>query len=139
MNTRNGCDVKDWTILVVDDAYDSAYMVSQVLAFYGAKVQIATNGQQALKLMKWFKPTMILLDLQMPGMNGYEVKDVIHKLYPKAPFPIIAHTATVNEAEAPLLLQQGFDGYVLKPFDVDQVLPMLQKILERKRMACRHL
>lgn len=128
-------DVKDWTILVIDDAYDSAYMVSQTMACYGAKVQIANSGAQALKLMKWFKPTMILLDLQLPDMNGYEVKDIILKIFPQAPFPIIAHPATVNLAEAPDLVKQGFDGYVLKPIDVDGILSKLKSILERKRFA----
>jgi CheY-like chemotaxis protein len=128
-------DVKEWSILVVDDACQSANMVKQVLAFYGAQVEVANNGPEALKLMQWYKPTMVLLDLQMPEMNGYEVKDIIHKIYPNAPFPIIAHTATVNEAEAPSLLKEGFDGYILKPIDVDGIVRMLQKILERKRFT----
>ncbi|MCI0712003.1 MAG: response regulator [Chloroflexi bacterium] len=128
-------DVKQWSILVVDDDYQSANMVKQVMDFYGAKVEIATNGPEALKLMQWFKPTMVLLDLQMPDMNGYEVKDVIHKIFPNAPFPIIAHTATVTEAETPSLLKQGFDGYILKPIDVDGIVRTLQQILERKRFS----
>lgn len=128
-------DAKEWTILVVDDACQSANMLKQVLNFYGAKVEVASSGPEALKLMLWYEPTMILLDLQMPDMNGYELKDIIHKIFPNAPFPIIAHTATISESEAPSLLKQGFDGYILKPIDVDGIVRTLQKILERKRFS----
>ena len=128
-------DAKDWTILVVDDAYHSARMVKQALSFYGAKVEVVSSGQEALKMMLWYKPTMVLVDLQMPDLNGYEVKDIIKKIFPSAPFPIIAHTATVTESEAPSLIKQGFDGYLLKPIDVDGIVRALQQILDRKRFA----
>lgn len=135
MSKFTDTDVKEWSILVVDDDYQSANMVKHVMGFYGARVEIASSGPEALKLMQWFKPTMVLLDLRMPEMNGYEVRDVIHKIFPNAPFPIIAHTATVNESEAPSLLKQGFDGYVLKPIDADSIVQTLQQILERKRFS----
>lgn len=128
-------DIKNWTVLVIDDAYDNAFVVSQILAFYGAKVQIAGNGQEALRILKWFKPTIILLDLNMPEMNGYAVKDAIRKLFPNATFPVIAHTANVNPSEAKTLLDKGFDGYLLKPFEIEDVMPTLREVLRRKHLS----
>lgn len=135
MNSDDQSDINNWMVLVIDDAYDNAFIVSQILAFYGAKVQIAGGGHEALRILKWFQPTLILLDLVMPEMNGYAVKDAIRKLYPGATFPIIAHTANVDSSEADALLQQGFDGYLLKPFHVDEVTPRLRDILHRKRQS----
>ncbi|MCI0712004.1 MAG: response regulator [Chloroflexi bacterium] len=135
MNSDDESDIKNWTVLVIDDAYDNAFIVSQILAFYGAKVQIAGGGHEALRILKWFQPTLILLDLNMPDMNGYLVKDAIRKLHPNAPYPIIAHTANVNPSEAKTLLDKGFDGYLLKPFHVDEVTPRLREILNRKRRS----
>lgn len=128
-------DIKNWTVLVIDDAYDNAFVVSQILAFYGANVQIAGNGQEALRILKWFKPTIILLDLNMPEMNGYAVKDAIRKLFPNATFPVIAHTANVNPSEAKTLLDKGFDGYLLKPFEIEDVMPTLREVLRRKHLS----
>ena len=110
-------------ILLVDDAADSRYLLSALLATCPFEVIIAHNGQEALELACKYQPAFILLDIQMPGMNGYKVASELRKTFPPNEMQIIAVSAHPEDKAA--LLEAGIDSYMPKPVSVDALKRIL--------------
>lgn len=118
-------------ILVVDDEEHIAELISYNLTNNGYKVIIANNGIDAVKLAVEEKPSLILLDLMIPGKDGYDVcKDVRSNSEIKNT-PIIMLTAKSEEVDKILGLELGADDYITKPFSIRELLARVKAVLRR--------
>jgi two-component system sensor histidine kinase EvgS len=109
-------DITGWRVLVVDDEPDNLNLVAELLEFSGAIVAKSRNGQGCLELVDEFKPNLILLDLAMPEMDGWEVHQRLRARSTLNAVPIVALTALVMPTDAQRVQQEGFDAYITKPF-----------------------
>lgn len=124
-------NIKDWTVLIVDDEPDNLCVAQKVFAFYGADVHIAENGQQGLTVLENIEPTFALLDLSMPEMDGWEMHATMKADSRWATIPVIALTAHVMEGDKERVLEAGFDGYIPKPFRIASLLEDIKAILRQ--------
>lgn len=110
--------IKGWTILIVDDTPDNVTVIKTALKFHGAEVYTAHNGETGLEILQTLRPTVILLDIRMPKMDGWAMFKSIRENPEIAHTPIIAITAYAMESDKEKILSEGFDGYISKPFDI---------------------
>jgi CheY-like chemotaxis protein len=122
-------NLESWIVLVVDDEHDNLGVVEKILTFYGAKVHIAMNGLEGLAILDTLIPTFILLDLSMPGMDGWETFKKIRANSLLTLVPVIALTAHAMPADEIKVLEAGFNGYIPKPLRLDTFLGKIQSIL----------
>ena len=109
-------------ILVAEDNDVNQILIDAVLARMGHRVHLVANGQQAVEAVRRGDYDLVLMDLQMPGMDGMEATQAIRALDgPRASLPIIAMTANAFEDDRRACLAAGMDDYVAKPIDVDQL------------------
>lgn len=120
------------TILVVDDKASMRRLVQEYLAEEGFRVVTATNGREALFAARREKPDLILLDLMMPEMGGYEFMRLFTR---ESDTPIILLTAKVEESDKVLGLELGADDYVTKPFSMRELVARVRAILRRADKA----
>ena len=118
-------------ILVVDDEENIAELISYNLTSNGYKVIIANNGNDAVKLAVEEKPKLILLDLMIPGKDGYDVCKEIRSNSEIRNTPIIMLTAKSEELDKILGLELGADDYITKPFSVRELLARVKAVLRR--------
>jgi DNA-binding response OmpR family regulator len=116
------------TILVVDDKASLRKMVDEYLTGQGFRVVTATNGQEALFVAREEKPDLILLDVMMPEMDGYEFIRVFSR---ESETPIILLTAKLEESDKVVGLELGADDYVTKPFGMRELLARIRAVLRR--------
>ena len=121
---------KGWRVLAVDDEPDNLKLISDLLEFKGAEVCRAEDGQQGLGLVDGFKPTLILLDLAMPGVDGWEMHRQLRQRPALNAVPIIALTALAMPQDAQRVMDAGFDGYITKPFRFNDLLEKLFRIAD---------
>jgi len=114
-------------ILVVDDNRDSAETLSMLLELMGNELSVAYDGEQALAMANDIKPDVILLDIGLPKLNGYEVARQIRN-EPWGGNPIlIAITGWGQTEDKDLSRESGFDHHLVKPVDHDHLLKLIQK------------
>jgi DNA-binding response OmpR family regulator len=116
------------TILVVDDKASLRKMVADYMTGQGFRVVTATNGQEALFVAREEKPDLILLDIMMPEMDGYEFVRVFSR---ESETPIILLTAKLEESDKVVGLELGADDYVTKPFGLRELLARIRAVLRR--------
>jgi DNA-binding response OmpR family regulator len=116
------------TILVVDDKANMRAMVRDYLTEENFRVIVAENGQQALYTARQEKPDLILLDIMMPKMDGYEFLQAYRK---EQSTPIILLTARLDETDKVLGLELGADDYVTKPFGMRELVARIKAVLRR--------
>jgi|SRR5271157_235891 len=116
------------TILMVDDKANMRAMVRDYLSEENFRVLEAENGQQALALARQEKPDLILLDIMMPKMDGYEFLQAFRK---EQSTPIILLTARLEETDKVLGLELGADDYVTKPFGLRELEARIRAVLRR--------
>ena len=118
-------------ILVVEDEEHIAELISYNLTSNGYKVVIANNGIDAVKLAIEEKPSLILLDLMIPGKDGYDVCKDVRSNSEIRNTPIIMLTAKSEEVDKILGLELGADDYITKPFSVRELLARVKAVLRR--------
>jgi DNA-binding response OmpR family regulator len=116
------------TILVVDDKFNMRAMVRDYLTEENFRVVVAENGQQALFTARQEKPDLILLDIMMPKMDGYEFLRVFRK---EQNTPVILLTARLEETDKVLGLELGADDYITKPFGMRELVARIRAVLRR--------
>ncbi len=105
-------------LLVVDDNYDNTELVKCLLVNAGYIVDISLNGKKAIKAVKEFNYDLVLMDIQMPGMDGFETTRrirVIDKELMRDHTPVIAVTAHAMKGYREKCIEDGMDGYIAKP------------------------
>ena len=105
------------TILIVEDNLLNLELVSDLLADEGYSTQQAQSGEEGLRLAKLAPPSLILMDLRMPGMDGYATLRALRANPRTAHVPIVALTAQAMNGDEQAVLAAGFDGYISKPID----------------------
>ena len=120
------------TILVVDDTDSLRIMVKKYLAGEGFRVVTAKNGREALFVARDEKPDLVLLDLMMPEMDGY---DFMRTYGREAETPVILLTAKIEESDKVLGLELGADDYVTKPFGMRELTARVRAVLRRFEKA----
>jgi DNA-binding response OmpR family regulator len=116
------------TILVADDKANIRNLVRDYLEAEGFRVVIATDGREALYAARAEKPDLILLDIMMPEMSGY---DFIKSYRKERETPIILLTAKLDETDKVLGLELGADDYVTKPFGMKELVARINAVLRR--------
>ena len=109
----------------MDDNEDSAESLRQLLEMEGNQVEEAHDGQEALEAFQRFDPHVILLDIGLPKMNGYEVCRAIRRSNSKRRPLVIALTGWGQESDRQKSAEAGFDGHLVKPIDFNALAGLL--------------
>ena len=112
-------------VMVVDDHHNGAEALGQVLSVMGADVRILFSGEEAIDAAKDFQPRLVILDLSMPGLSGFETAEQLKQQEWAANSTFVAHTALDHAREA--AVSAGFHHFVVKS---DTSAEMFQKILD---------
>ena len=120
------------TVLVIDDNHDNADIIRQYLEAHGYPVSVAHNGEEGLSVFETLRPSIVLLDVMMPGRDGWEVCRLIkqHPAHGRG-VRVIMVTALDQWDDKRQALDTGADDYVSKPID----LPKLVRTVERNAAA----
>jgi two-component system, cell cycle response regulator DivK len=106
----------EWRVLIVDDEPDNLNLLADMLEFRGATVYRAATGEIGMEAVDSFHPNIILLDLSMPGLDGWEAHRQLRARTEFSKIPIIAVTALAMATDAERVSKEGFTGYITKPF-----------------------
>ncbi|HVU10811.1 MAG TPA: response regulator transcription factor, partial [Phototrophicaceae bacterium] len=116
------------TILIVDDKVSVQRMVADYLGENGFRTVAANNGREALFVARHEKPDLVLLDIMMPEMDGFEFMRYFRK---ERSTPVIMLTAKVDETDKVVGLELGADDYVTKPFGMAELVARIRAVLRR--------
>ena len=116
------------TILICDDEPMNRIVASQILAPAGAVLLEASNGKEALELISTRKTDIVLLDLQMPGMDGHETALEIRRIYGKNAPAIVAVSGLSAEKEKERCFAEGMKAYLVKPFHEADLLGVIRSV-----------
>jgi CheY-like chemotaxis protein len=111
-------DLSTWNVVAVDDEPDSLEVLIEALSMHDASVHGATSGPEALRLLETLHPTLVITDLSMPVMDGYQLLHRIRRMDGFKGTPVIALTAHAMAGDRERILAAGFDGYVSKPLRI---------------------
>ncbi|MFC2052236.1 response regulator [Chloroflexota bacterium] len=121
------------TILIVEDDPKNLTLFRDVLQVSGYSTIEATDGKQGVELAKAKKPDLILMDIQMPEMDGLEATQILKADAITSNIPILALTAYAMKGDKERMLEVGCDGYLSKPVDIKEVLKEVAKYLSGLR------
>lgn len=116
-------------ILVVEDNEQNLILMRDILEYHGHTVITAQNGEEGVRLAREHRPHLILMDIQMPVMDGYTAVKILRSDPELQDMRIIAVTALAMSGDKELVLQAGFDGYLAKPVETWQLSAMIKKHL----------
>jgi two-component system cell cycle response regulator DivK len=119
-------------ILYVEDNYDNRVLVRRVLEFAGYAMAEASNAEDAMQKIHSMRPSLILMDINMPDMDGYALTARIKATPGFASVPIVAVTANVMRGDRERSLEAGCDGYIQKPIDIDTLTQQIERFLARQ-------
>lgn len=122
--------LEGWKVVVIDDDRDSLEVVRTVLEMHGACVETASNGKAGLELIRTMRPNLIISDLSMPGLTGWElVESLKHGDRALADIPVIALSAHAMEDHRRQAISSGFHNFISKPLQpetfIKQVITLL--------------
>jgi two-component system cell cycle response regulator DivK len=123
------------TILYVEDNPDNRLLVKRILLSEDYSLLEATDAAEALSVLKTAHPDLILMDINMPDMDGYTLTAKIKSLPGFERVPILAVTANVMRGDKEKTLEAGCDGYIQKPLDIDQLTREIEKFISRRTNA----
>jgi two-component system phosphate regulon response regulator PhoB len=120
-------------ILVIDDERDILDLVEYNLKQEGYKVSCVLTGEEALEEAKAFNPDLIILDLMLPGLDGFEVCKILKRSPDTADIPIMMLTAKGEDVDVVTGLELGADDYIIKPFSPRVLVARTRAILRKKK------
>ena len=120
------------TILIVEDNAKNLKLVRDVLQVKGYATLEATSAEDGIRLATEKKPDLVLMDIQLPGMNGIDALRVLRGNADTAAIPVIAVTASVMQQDRNLITQAGFDAYIGKPINLKEFLEAVRAMIERR-------
>src|SRR5687767_5827183 len=123
------------TILYVEDNPDNRLLVRRVLLSEDYSLLEATDAMDALNVLQTARPDLILMDINMPDMDGYTLTAKIKSLPGFERVPILAVTANVMRGDKEKTLEAGCDGYIQKPLDIEQLTREIERFLSRRTNA----
>ena len=123
------------TILYVEDNPDNRLLVRRILLAEDYSLLEATDAKDALNVLQTIQPDLILMDINMPDMDGYTLTAKIKSLPGFERVPILAVTANVMRGDKEKTLEAGCDGYIQKPLDIEQLTREIEKFIARRSNA----
>jgi len=120
-------------ILVVDDNVLNLKLTRLLLEGHGFRVRTAGSGQEALAILEDFQPRLILMDLQLPDLDGFELTRVVKSNASTRHIPVVALTAYAMKGDEDRALEAGCDGYIAKPIDTRTLVARLAGYLAAAR------
>jgi two-component system, OmpR family, phosphate regulon response regulator PhoB len=121
------------SVLVVEDDKDIAKLLRYTLETAGFKTHLAYNGESGFGAACQFLPDVILLDLMLPGLDGWDIYGLLRVDYRTSHLPIVILTARAQEEERVKGLEMGADDFILKPFSPRELVARLTAVLRRRR------
>jgi CheY-like chemotaxis protein len=132
-----GADVDAWTVVVADDDLIVAALVAATLNSHGVRCHLARHGREALEMTRQLVPSALVLDINMPGMDGFEVLTRLKDDPLTASVPVVLLTARQQEADVLRGFGLGADDYVVKPFNPLELLARLKRLQRAQVLAAR--
>ena len=120
-------------ILIIEDNEKNLKLVRDVLRVKGYETIEATNAEDGVRLAVERAPDLVLMDIQLPGMNGIEARGVLRANPATSAIPVIAVTASVMQQDRNQITDAGFDGYVGKPINLKEFLQAVREMIEAPR------
>ena len=121
------------TVLIIEDNEKNMKLARDVLQAKGYKTLEAVTGEDGVKLAKERKPDLVLMDIQLPGINGIEAFKQIRADAATKAIPVIALTASVTPTDRTAITAAGFDAFVGKPINLREFLETVKRLLEKSR------
>jgi len=128
---RMALEIKKSTILYVEDNPDNRSLIRRVLEAEGYAVVEAINAKQALEKLESDTIDLVLMDINMPDMDGYTLTARIKSIEKFSKIPIVAVTANVMRGDREKSLGAGCDGYIQKPIDIDTLSQQIERFILR--------
>jgi two-component system alkaline phosphatase synthesis response regulator PhoP len=122
-------------ILIAEDDHDIAELISHYLTKAGWSVYVASTGDQALAYVRNHEVDVVILDLMLPGMSGFEVCKALRAERTTAHLPVLMLTARTEEADRVKGLELGADDYISKPFSPNELVARVRAVVRRARRA----
>ena len=117
-------------VLLIEDNEKNRYLISFLLEKGGLTVIQAVNGKEGIEKAVSEMPDLILLDIQLPGINGYEVAKILKENEETVKIPVVAVTSYAMKGDREKALEAGCTGYIEKPIDPDNFITQIKKYLE---------
>ena len=118
-------------ILLVEDNPQNRYLMTFLLEKHGYTVEVAEDGEQALAMLHESSPDLILMDMQLPRVDGYEATRRIKASDRLRSIPLVALTAHSMKGDRTKAIEAGCDAYVTKPVDADEIIAVIERLTNR--------
>ena len=119
-------------ILYIEDNVDNRTLIRRILTAEGYELKEAANAGEALATLNLMHPDLILMDINMPDVDGYTLTAQIRAMSGFESVPIVALTANVMRGDRERSLEAGCDGYIQKPIDIDILPQQIERYLRKK-------
>ena len=119
-------------VLIVEDNEKNMKLARDILGAKGYQTLEAITGEEGVKLAKEKQPDLILMDIQLPGINGIEAFKQIRANAPTAMVPVVAVTASVTPTDRSEISAAGFDAFISKPINLKEFVDTVKRLLEQK-------
>jgi len=120
-------------ILIVEDNEKNRKLERDILQFHGYRTAEADNAEDGIVLAQATPPALVLMDIQLPGMNGIEALGELRADPATADIPVIAVTASVMQQDRKHITEAGFDAYLGKPLDLKEFVDTVKRVLATPR------
>ena len=128
-------DDRSLRVLVVDDAQDVRNLIAAHLKRGGHTVLLAEDGAEALDLARESTPDLAIVDIMMPGMNGYQLTETIRELPATTDMPVIVLTARAGGADRAHAFRVGADAFIQKPFELQRLTDAIASVMQLQDAA----
>ena len=116
------------TVLIIEDDEKSRRLLSDVLGFHGYTILQTDRGEEGMEMLNAGDVAVVLMDIQLPGISGFEALSLIRASAKLRATKVIAVTASVMDTDRKRILEAGFDGYVPKPVNLKELLGTVGRI-----------
>jgi diguanylate cyclase len=127
--------LKGTGVLLADDDPESLDVLQEIAVQEGATVRTAIDAAEVLEILRTWTPDVILIDIGMPVVDGYELLKRIRGMPAAGSIPAVAVTGYAYERDKQLCIEAGFAGYIAKPFDVDELIQLVATLAPKPHAA----
>lgn len=120
-------------ILIIEDNATNSELMAYLMISFGHEPVLAADGEQGLLLARQASPDLIICDIQLPGIDGYDVARALKADPTTAALPLVAVTANAMLGDRERVLEAGFDAYLAKPVEPEQIMQFLDGLLQQNR------
>nr|BDA97963.1 TctD-like protein [Chroomonas collegionis] len=128
-----------YTVLLIDDEEKHLQATKQYLLYHGFNIKVATSGENAFEDIRNMKPDIIVLDIMMPLLDGYDFVEKLQKYKNYSQIPFIFVTAKGMTQDRIKGYRMGCSGYIPKPFDPDELVEIIKNVLKRKKSYIKEI